>query len=403
MYIETIKSINSISYRTSININGKNLKSPVFKRKTDCKSWFTKKSNEVSQFKLHGDLTRFYQKITIDEYSIQWLRTKEAQGVSRSTMQNYKRYIDVHILPFLNGLDLKKVQKNHIEAMQIHLKKKHNPKGINLIIGALKSMFREAILEGYLIKSPCEHIKTISSDSAHEVFWTKSEIDQFLKANYENELYNFFIIALNSGMRKGELAGLCWDRVDFIQNTITVTRTRDKYELKERTKTKMKRVIPMNELTKSVLLQLFKARGSDQKLVFLKKSGEPINPHHIYRSFHEAQDDAKMQNHIRFHDVRHTFASQFVINGGSIYDLQKILGHTNVQMTMRYAHLSMEHLQNVMKGFNLGGSCHEQAPIKELQESVVYLRDFSKADEFTQKSPKTDIEDSIFLNLQREV
>lgn len=397
MYIETIKGKKSTSFRISISVNGEKVNSPLFKRKTDCRDWYSRKSSEISELKLHGDLTRFYQKITIDEYCVQWLKTKEAQGVSRSTMQNYKRYVDVHILPSFKGLDLKKIQKNQIESLQILLKKNHNPKGINLIIGALKSIFREAILEGYLIKSPCEHIKTLSSDSAHEVFWTKAEIDQFLKANFSNELYIFFLVSLNTGMRKGELAGLCWDRVDFQQNTITVTRTRDKYELKERTKTKLKRVIPMNDLVKSVMLGLFQKRVSDQKLIFLKQNGDPINPHHIYRSFHEAQDKAEMKNHIRFHDVRHTFASQFVINGGSIYDLQKILGHTNVNMTMRYAHLSMEHLQNVMKGFNLGSSMHDQAPINEaLENSVVFMNNKRKVEDLTQNSPKIGTESSGF-------
>ena len=46
----------------------------------------------------------------------------------------------------------------------------------------------------------------------------------------------------------------------------------------------------------------------------------------------------------RFHDLRHTFASHFMMNGGNIYDLQKILGHTSLEMTQRYAHLAPEHL-----------------------------------------------------------
>lgn len=191
----------------------------------------------------------------------------------------------------------------------------------------------KSIDQGYLIKNPCEFIKSLSSNDSHEVYWTKDEINQFLKANYDHELYDVFVVALNTGLRKGELAGLCWDRVNFIENIITITRTRDKYELKERTKTKLKRVIPMNGMVKATLLNLFKKRTSDNKLVFLKASGEPINPHHIYRQFQQAQQAANMANRIRFHVIRHTFASQFVLNSGSIYDLQKILGHTSIVMT----------------------------------------------------------------------
>ena len=63
---------------------------------------------------------------------------------------------------------------------------------------------------------------------------------------------------------------------------------------------------------------------------------------------------AGMINKITFHDLRHTFASQFIMSGYSIYELQKILGHTNITMTTRYAHFSPDYLQKSMQGFGLG-------------------------------------------------
>lgn len=75
-----------------------------------------------------------------------------------------------------------------------------------------------------------------------------------------------------------------------------------------------------------------------------------------------------------------------------------------MNMTMRYAHLSMEHLQNVMKGFNLGSSTHDQAPTREaLENSVVFMNNKRKVEDFTQNSPKMDADGSSFLNLQREI
>lgn len=385
MYIETIKNKKSISYRTCIIINGIKINSPFFKRKTDCKDWLAKKRNERTDTNLHGDMVKYYQDITFNEYAEMWLKTKSAQGSARSTMQNYERYVRVHFLTHFCNMELKSIQKNHVEAFQVHLRNHHNPKGVNMIITALKGLFREAIKEGYLLKSPCEFIRSVSSDSVNEVFWTKAEIDQFLKSNFDHELYDFFLIALNTACRKGELAGLCFDRVDFQENTITITRTRDHYELKERTKTKLKRVIPMNDLVKETLLKLFYNRKSDSSYVFLKKNGEPINPHHIYRQFTQAQKNAGLKKIIRFHDIRHTAASQFVLNGGSIYDLQKILGHTSIVMTQRYAHLSMEHLQNAMKAFSLG----ELNQNHETQKSdVIFLKKMDVFDETSRKSPE---------------
>jgi integrase len=163
------------------------------------------------------------------------------------------------------------------------------------------------------------------------------------------------LVALNTGMRKGELAGLKWDRIDFSLGQITVSRTRDIFGLKERKKTKLKRIIPMNQLMRMTFLKLFQGRkGSD--FVFVDENDFPLEVHHIYRDFAKAQKHAGIANKIRFHDLRHTFASQFMMNNGNVFDLQKILGHTDIKMTMRYAHYSPEHLQKAMQGFELGYS-----------------------------------------------
>jgi integrase len=77
-------------------------------------------------------------------------------------------------------------------------------------------------------------------------------------------------------------------------------------------------------------------------------------PAHLDRQFAAARKRAGSTK-IRFHDLRHTFASHFMMNGGNIYDLQKILGHSSVKMTERYAHLSPNHLSDAMKIVSFSG------------------------------------------------
>lgn len=351
--MEVIKRKSGNMYRDMVWINGQFLKSPSFHRKTDCIQWKAEQKAKKVEFSLYGDRAKLLEKICIKEYSQQWLKSKQAQGVAQSSYRNYETYFRVHILPFFGEKDLKSIKKTEIESFQIHLRKDHNPKGTNMILTVLKSMFRSAISDGYLMRSPCEFIKKITEDSQHDIYWTQSEIDQFLKANYKHKFYDLFLVALNTGMRKGELAGLCWDRVDFSHNRITVTRTRDRRELKERSKTNIIRVIPMTAMVKATLLNLSK-NNNGSKFVFLDPKGVEVDPHHVYRVFEKAQKDAGMGRKITFHDLRHTFASQFVMMGGSVYDLQKILGHTCITMTQRYAHLSLDHLHSAMKNFELG-------------------------------------------------
>lgn len=385
MFIETRKNKSGITYRTSITIDGKKFTSPAFLRKTDCKEWYAKKQNERSTLKLHGHSAKYYQEILINAYAQQWLHSKAASGASPSTMKNYETYVRVHFIPHFNNMDLKDIQKSDVEAFQLKLSKDHNPKGVNVIVGALKGLFREAIKDGYLMKSPAEFVKCLSSDTQHDELWTEAEIDQFLKANYDNELYEFFVVALNTGLRLGELCGLCFDRVDFQKNTLTITRSRNRHGLKDRTKTKLKRIVPMNSLVRATLWHIFQNRKSDEPLVFLKRNGKPIDYQHVYRDFHKAQRKAGFKKLIRTHDTRHVFASLFTENVGRLEATQKLLGHTDIRMTMRYAHLSQNLLQITMQSFSLG-----QAKQYEDNKAgdVIFLKKQSNEQELPPNSPQ---------------
>jgi len=161
-----------------------------------------------------------------------------------------------------------------------------------------------------------------------------------------------FVTPYNTGMRLGELCGLKWDRVNFELQQLSITRTRDRHGLNETTKTKTKRIIPMTQEVVSLLLQLYNVRKSD--FVFCKNTGDPIKYGYVNNKLKRDQKRANIIKLISFHDLRHTFATQFMMNGGNVFELQKILGHKNIDMTMRYAHFSPEHLQSATKNMSMG-------------------------------------------------
>lgn len=175
----------------------------------------------------------------------------------------------------------------------------------------------------------------------------RSVILQLLRANAREEIYSLLVVALNTGMRIGELTGLCWDRVNFETSMIEVSRAMTRRGLKESTKTNLVRYIPMNPEVKEVLWNLIR-RQRCPRYVFVDRRGQPFNPDHFsLRHLQAALKRAGVRS-ISFHILRHTYASTFVMNGGNIYDLQKILGHTKVEMTMVYAHLSPQHLSGIV-------------------------------------------------------
>ena len=162
-------------------------------------------------------------------------------------------------------------------------------------------------------------------------------------------------VALNTGMRRGEILGLTWDRVDFSRGMIVLEA--------EHTKSATGREVPMTQTVNDLLSAMPQPH---EGRVFPLVS--------IDESYRVALRAAKIVG-ANFHTLRHTFASHFMMRGGSLYDLAKILGHANVRMTSRYAHLSPEHLRTQMSLMDgITGSpkasstraAHEPVPILQL-------------------------------------
>ncbi len=137
------------------------------------------------------------------------------------------------------------------------------------------------------------------------------------------------IIALNTGMRRGEILSLEWEKhVDL----------RHGYILLDVTKNGERREIPINQMLRGVLQGI--TRRIDSPYVFTDKQGNRFKD--VKKSFHTALRKAGIKD-FRFHDLRHTFASHLVMNGVDITTVRELLGHKTLTMTLRYAHPAPSH------------------------------------------------------------
>ncbi len=141
------------------------------------------------------------------------------------------------------------------------------------------------------------------------------------------------IVALNTGMRKGEILRLRWRDIDWTERTITILLT----------KTNEVRTVPMNEAVRQALGAL---KSTEGEYVFSRDGVTPLGE--IRKSFAAALQKAKIQE-FRFHDLRHTFASHLVMRGCDLRTVQQLLGHKQIAMTMRYSHLSKAHLADAVE------------------------------------------------------
>ena len=151
------------------------------------------------------------------------------------------------------------------------------------------------------------------------------------KKSKASHLHDFIQLALNTGARSGELKHLEWSRVDLTANEIYLDAIH--------TKTARPRVVPLNQDARKALIGRMKFRAEHcpaTPYVFVNEKGQRIAS--IKKSFRTACNRAGIYD-FRIHDLRHTFASWLVRKGVTLFEVSRLLGHTTVKMTERYAHL----------------------------------------------------------------
>lgn len=153
------------------------------------------------------------------------------------------------------------------------------------------------------------------------------------------------VLALNTGMRRGELLGLEWSRVDLDQRTIRIVNAKSEAG---------RRVIPMNATVYSLLSDLAKRATSPLVFPSHRKPGEKLLD--VKKGFKKAVQLAGISK-IRFHDMRHSFATRLIRAGVDIITVQKLLGHSKITMTARYAHALADVKIAAVSKLDLVGLC----------------------------------------------
>ena len=140
------------------------------------------------------------------------------------------------------------------------------------------------------------------------------------------------LVAVTSGMRSSEIFGLKWGDVMFAEGLLAV---------RAKLKGGRMRYVPMSPELASELRRY--PRVIDEDRIFPPEEDAVSGRQCVRKSFEDLLERAKIED-FRFHDLRHTFASWYMMNGGDLYELAKILGHSNIKMTERYAKLARTHI-----------------------------------------------------------
>lgn len=204
------------------------------------------------------------------------------------------------------------------------------PASVNRELEVLSRIYSIAIDNGMNIQNPCRKVRLLRMDNQRNRYLSEDE-ETRLMAIFEGRrahLRSIVILALHTGMRRGEILSLRWNQIDFERSLILV----------QRTKTGRDRIIPMNSTVRETLAAIRQQAEGNQ--VF------PIND--VKRSFAYACVKAKIAD-FRFHDLRHTAATRLADRGADAFQIAAILGHSSIQMTARYTHATSDGLRRAME------------------------------------------------------
>ncbi len=221
----------------------------------------------------------------------------------------------------INALSIEKYKKERANQVKLDT--------INRELALLRAILNKAKEWGKL-QTSVPQIKLFKVDNKR-VRYLLPEEEKMLLNECPEPLKSIVIIALNTGMRKGEILSLKWQDIDIKEKFITLTDT----------KNREKRYVPINETVIDTLIRLDKNPNSEYLFPGINNSSH-IDESYISHKFKGIVNKLGIKD-FRFHDLRHCFASKLVMRGIPLNTVQELLGHKDYKMTQRYSHLSPDH------------------------------------------------------------
>ena len=240
------------------------------------------------------------------------------------------------------------------EKFKVQMSKSRKPATVNRLLGNLKHMLGMAVKWGILTKNPFAGVKLLHVPTFPERILAKDEEVRLLAACERVRapyLRCLVTLALNTGMRKGEILSLQWAQVDLTNRLIHVCNGKT---------VQSDRRIPMNDTAFEVLLNLSQRQKGDFVFPSHRKPGDRFRDPKV--GFMKAIRLAGIQQRLRFHDLRHTFATRLVRAGVDLITVQHLLGHAKITMTARYAHSLADDKIAAVRRLDFAGVCSSPDP-----------------------------------------
>lgn len=293
---------------------------------------FDKLKGEIAEGKWFEDLEG--ERITFQELMNKYMTDYSSISKSRASHERDKGLIK-HLAPVFGEMILTEITARQIADYKVMRRQEGAaPRTVNYELSLMGHAFNMALCDWEWVReNPVRKVRKEKVRNTIERWLTLDEEEKLVAAS-PKWLQEIIVFAIQTGFRESEILGLTWKQVDLNRRTITI------FEQKNGGID----TLPVSQRALGILLHKREERHGQNQWVFPSQCGTKLCQHNLIRAFHEAIKRARIDK-LRFHDLRHTFATRLVQNGVDLYSVQKLGRWKTTAMITRYAHHYPESLR----------------------------------------------------------
>jgi integrase len=348
-------------YRKTIRINNEKIEK-VFSRKVDAEKWYQDKKREKEL--LENGMSLPSTDLTLQAYALDWLEKRRLAGKPLGSWESDEGRLRKYILPQFGHREFNRISTKEWEIFLDSLVADQLVSSAtrNRIRSLATKMYNDGIRQEVASQNPVRVIPKLKESMEAWDYWPSTDdiMAYLTEAKKESEwFYLFACLSLNLGIRIGETLALDHEDINLSQRRIHISKVFEETSGKifKRTKGHKERWLGINDSLFESLIES-KNNSNFQKsnhAVICDSNGVRLYERHVRRVHDRICIQAKIKP-IRIHDLRHTYASHYIMNGGTISELQSLLGHSSPMMTLKYMHLAPGYLEKKAEivSFSLG-------------------------------------------------
>ena len=283
---------------------------------------------------------------TFQSFSVQYLEYAR-QRIKSWQDQKYK--IDKILIPVFGKLKLSVITTKDVAMLHVKEKERTSACSANHVLTCVRTMLNLAIRHEMLVKNPCDGIRKFR-ENMREIYLTKDELPRFMRAlSEENDTLSksAILLLLYTGCRRNEILSMKWNQIRLDEGRIYLPIT----------KNGRSRSVIINKKTLDLLHDLSKGKNDtvrtrNSEYVFPSRQGTKNRPYlfDIRKTLNRVCELAGIEN-FSTHSLRHTYATWALASGAHLATLQKLLGHSDINMTIRYSHTSSHDMSTATENF----------------------------------------------------